>query len=129
MARDPLDLLAWLRGTDVAAARRRLAEARAATAAQQRAASAAEAALAAEQPGDLAFTYGAFLACGLAARQAERAALLRAEAAEDAEREGLARLRAAETVVAMLRDRRAAARRRDAARRDQARLEDALPRG
>lgn len=129
MPRDPFDILAKLRSIEVAAAQRRLAEARSATVAQQHATAAAEAALGAEQPGSLAFTYGAFLACGLAVRQAQRAALARTEAAQEAERDALARTRAAERVIGILRDRRAAARRRDALRRDQARLEDALARG
>jgi hypothetical protein len=129
MTRDPLDTLAMLRDAEVAAAQRSLADARAATAAQHRAADAAEAALSAEQPGSLPVTYGAFLACGLADRQAQRAALARAEAAEEAERDALARARAAEKVVGMLRGRQAARRRRDTLRREQLRLEDALPRG
>lgn len=129
MPRDPLDILARLRSIEVAAAQRRLADARSATAAQHRTTAAAEAAIMDEQPGSLPFTYGAFLACGLAVRQAQRAALARSEAAQEAERDVLARTRAAEKVIGILRDRRAAARRRDALRREQARLEDALPRG
>jgi hypothetical protein len=129
MSRHPLDILARLRCIEVGAAQRRLAEARSATVAQQRAAEAADAALRAEQPGGLPITYGAFLAYGLAARQAQRAALASAEAAEEAERDALARSRAAEKVVGILRDRRAAQRRRDTLRREQARLDDALPRG
>ncbi|MEO3472855.1 hypothetical protein AAFN86_13380 [Roseomonas sp. CAU 1739] len=129
MPRDPLSTLAKLRAIDVQAVQRGLAEARAAFSAQQRATEAAEAVLHAEQPGSLPFTYGAFLACGLAVRQAQRAALARAEAAQEAEREALALARGAEKVLGILRERRAAQHRRLAARREQARLEDALPRG
>lgn len=129
MPRDTLATLAKLRTIDVQAAQRSLAEARAAFSAQQRATEAAEAALHAEQPGSLPFTYGAFLACGLAVRQAQRAALVRAEAAREAERDALALARGAEKVLGILRERRAAQHRRHAARREQARLEDALPRG
>ena len=129
MPRDPLATLAKLRTIDVQAAQRSLAAARATLSAQQRAMEAAEAALLAEQPGSLSFTYGAFLACGLAVRQAQRAACARAEAAQEAEREALALALCAEKVLGTLRERRAAQHRRQATRREQARLEDALPRG
>ncbi len=129
MPRDPLATLAKLRTIDVEAAQRSLAEARIALARQQQAAAAAEAALRAEEPDGVAPTYGIFLARGLAMRQVQREAVARAEAAQDAERAALALARGAEKVIGILRDRRAAAHRRQAARRDQARLEDALPRG
>lgn len=129
MPRDPLATLAKLRTIDVQAAQRSLAEARAAFSAQQRVTDAAEAVIHAEQPGSLPFTYGAFLACGLAVRSAQRAALARAEAAQESQREALALARGAEKVLGMLRERRAAQHRRLATRREQARLEDALPRG
>ena len=129
MPRDPIATLAKLRRIEVEAAQRSLAEARAALIRQQQAAAAAEAVLLAEQPGAAPATYGAFLAHGLALRQAQREATARAEAAEEAERAVLAEARSAEKVIDTLRERRAAVRRRDAARRAQARLEDALPRG
>lgn len=129
MSRDPLATLAKLRHIEVEAAQRSLAEARSAAARQRDAADAAEAVLRAEQPGDAPATYGAFLAQGLARRQAQRDALARAEAAQEAERDALALAHAAEKVLGILRDRRAAACRRDAARREQLRLEDASPRG
>ena len=129
MARDPLATLAKLRSIEVQAARRSLAEARAACAAQQQAVAAAEAMLRDEHPDAAMPTYGAFLAQGLATRQAQRVALTRAEAAQEAEREALALARGAEKVIDILRERRAAWHRRAAARREQARLEDALPKG
>ncbi len=129
MPRDPLATLAKLRHIEVEAAQRSLAEARTALLRQQQDTAAAEAALRAEQPGPAFATYGAFLTQGLARRQARREALARAEAAQEAEREALAMARGAEKVLGILRERRAAARRRDAARRAQAFLEDALPRG
>lgn len=128
MSRDPLSTLARLRRIEVETAQRSLADARAALAQQKRLAVQAEAILREEQPGDLPVTYGAFLAHGLAFRQAQREAALRAEAAEEAEREALALARGAEKVIGILRERRAARRRRAVLRRDQARLEDALPR-
>jgi flagellar export protein FliJ len=129
MPRDPLATLAKLRTIDVQAAQRSLADARSALSAQQQATMAAEAALIAEPPEGLLFTYGAFLTRGLAVRQAQRQALARAEAAQEAEREALALARGAEKVLGILRDRRATAHRRQAARREQARLEDALTSG
>jgi len=128
MPRDPLSTLARLRAIEVEAARRRLAEARGALARQQDAAAAAEAVLRDETPDGTGATYGAFLARGLAARHAHAAAVVRAEAALEAERDALAGARRAEKVLDLLRDRRAAAERRDALRREQARLEDALSR-
>ncbi len=129
MSRDPLATLSKLRAIEVQDAQRSLADARAALAAQQQAAAAAEAALRAVQPAGVLFTYGAFLACGLAARQAQREAVARAEAAQEAERDALALARGAEKVLAILRDRRAAAHRRRVAQRERARLEDALTGG
>ena len=128
MPRDPLKMLARLRGIEVEAARRSLAEAQAALARRHRAAAEAEAAVRAETPEAAPATYGAFLERGLALRQAEAAALTRTEAALEAERDALAEARRAEKVLALLRDRRAEAERRHTRRRDQARLEDALPR-
>ena len=129
MHRDPLASLAKLRSIDVQAAQRSLSEARAAVAAQRQAIDAAEAALRAETPEGPMVTYGAFLAHGLAVRQAQRVALARAEAVQEAERDALALARGAEKVLGILRERRAATLRRHAARREQARLEDALTRG
>lgn len=128
MARDPLRTLARLREIEVQAGRRGLMEARAALGAAQDAAAAAEAALRAETPAVAPATYGAFLAHGLAQRQAHAAAIARAEAAVEAERAALAEAHRADKTLALLRGRRAAAARRDTLRRDQARLEDALPR-
>ena len=124
MPRDPLRTLARLREIEVDAARRTLAEARAVLVQRQQAVAAAQAALRAESPADAPATYGAFLEAGLAQRQAEAAALLRAEHALEAERDALAAARRAEKLLAALRDRRAAAARREARRRDQARAED-----
>lgn len=129
MPRDPLATLAKLRRIEVEAAQRSLAEARTALSRQQRTAAEAEAVLQAEQPSGVLATYGAFLARSLAFRQARREAVARAEVAQEAERDALALARGAEKVIGILRERRAAARRRDAARRAQARLEDALARG
>jgi hypothetical protein len=125
--RDPLAMLAKLRQTELEAARRRLAAAADALLRQRRAAAEADAALRAETPEGAPPTYGAFLARSLACRQAETAALARAEAALDAERDAVATARRAEKVLALLRQRRAAVARRIAVRRDEARLEDALP--
>ncbi|MBR0671410.1 hypothetical protein, partial [Neoroseomonas soli] len=80
MPRDPLATLARLRSLEVTTAQRRLAEARGALAAQEEAAAAQEAALRAERPEDAPAAYGAFLARGLEARQAQAAAAARAEA-------------------------------------------------
>lgn len=129
MPRDPLATLAKLRSIDVQAAQRSLAAARAALAAQQQVVAMTEAVLRDESPEASPFTYGAFLAHGLATRQAQREALARAEAAQEAERDALALARGAEKVLGILRERRAARLRRTVAMRDQARLEDALPRG
>jgi flagellar export protein FliJ len=129
MPRDPLATLSKLRSIDVQAAQRSLAEARTALAARQQLAEVAEAALRAEQPAGPLFTYGAFLAHGLALRQAQREAVARAEAALEAEREALALARGAKKVLGILHERRAATQRRHVARREQARLEDALAGG
>lgn len=129
MPRDPLATLAKLRTIDVQAAQRSLADARIALTAQQQVTAAAEAALRAEPPEGVLFTYGAFLTRGLAVRQAQRDALARAEAAQEAERDALARARGAEKVLGILRERRATMHRRQAARREQARLDDALTGG
>ena len=125
MPRDPLKMLARLRGIEVEAARRSLAEARDTLARRQQAAAEAKAALTAETPEAAPATYGAFLERGLALRQAEAAALTRAEAALEAQRDSLAEARRAEKALALLRDRRAEAERRHARRRDQGRIEDA----
>jgi hypothetical protein len=129
MARDPLETLARLRETETLDARRGLARAEATLARERHAAAAAEAALRAETPEAHPATYGAFLADGLARRQACAAAVARAVAAAEEERGRLAETRRAEKVLGLLRGRRAATERRAAQRRDQARLEDALPRG
>ncbi|MBR0658791.1 flagellar FliJ family protein [Neoroseomonas oryzicola] len=129
MPRDPLALLARLRQIDTDTARLRLAEAQAQLAAQQDAAAAIERDLQAERPEEAPRTYGDFLARMLAARQRQAAAMVRAGAALEAERRALAAARTQEKVLDALRDRRAAAERRDGLRREQARLEDAIARG
>ncbi|NMJ39876.1 hypothetical protein GWK16_01385 [Roseomonas sp. JC162] len=129
MPRDPLAILARLRRIDTDAARLRLAGAQAHLAAQQDAVAAIERELRAEHPEDAPRTYGDFLARMLAARHQQAAALARAGAALDAERDALVAARTQEKVLDALRDRRAAAERRDGLRREQARLEDAIPRG
>ncbi len=129
MPRDPLAILARLRRIDTDTARLRLAEAQVQLAAQQDAATAIERDLQAERPEEAPRTYGDFLARMLAARQRQAAAVVRAGAALEAERSALAAARTQEKVLDTLRDRRAAAERRDGLRREQARLEDAIPRG
>ena len=129
MPRDPLALLARLRQIDTSTARLRLAEAQEQLATQQDAVAATERGLRAEQPEAAPRTYGDFLARMLAARQQQAAALARAGAVLEAERSALAAARTQEKVLDTLRDRRAAAARRDGLRREQTRLEDAMPRG
>lgn len=129
MPRDPLSLLARLRQIDTSTARLRLAGAQGHLAAQQDAAAAIERDLRAERPEEAPRTYGDFLARMLAARQQQAAAVVRAGAALEAERSALAAARTQEKVLDTLRERRAAAERRDGLRREQARLEDAIPRG
>lgn len=124
MRRDPLRTLARLRDIDVLDARRSLAAAQAEAARREAAAAAAEAVLHAEDPRDAPATYGAFLAVSMARRQAAAAALARAEAGLEAGRSALAEARRAEKVLALLRERRAAAERRAALNRDRIRLED-----
>jgi flagellar export protein FliJ len=97
--------------------------------AQQDAAAAIERDLRAERPEAAPPTYGDFLARMLAARQRQAAAVARAGAALEAERSALAAARTQEKVLDTLRERRAAAERRDSLRREQARLEDAIRRG
>ena len=128
MPRDPLATLAKLRRLEVGTAQRQLAEARGTLAAREAAAEAHETALRSEQPAEAPATYGAFLARGLETRRALAAATHRAEAAVDAGQEALALARGAEKLIEILRDRRAAAARRDASRRAQARLDEAAQR-
>ena len=128
LPRDPLATLAKLRRLEVGTAQRQLAEARGTLAAREAAAEAHETALRSEQPAEAPATYGAFLARGLETRRALAAATHRAEAAVDAGQEALALARGAEKLIEILRDRRAAAARRDASRRAQARLDEAAQR-
>lgn len=124
MPRDPLATLEKLRRLEVTAAQRRLVEAQARLAVEEAASAAVETELRSEVADAAPFTYGAFLARLLAARQAQAAATARAEAAMEAERMAVAQARGAEKVVGMLRERRAAVERRDAMRASQARLDD-----
>ncbi|MBP0465504.1 flagellar FliJ family protein [Roseomonas sp. PWR1] len=124
MKRDPLATLEKLRRLEVTTAQRRLAEARTRLAAEEAAAAAVEDALRGESADAAPFTYGAFLARLLAAKQAQAAATARAEAAMEAERVSVAQARGAEKVVGMLRERRAAAERREALRTGQTRLDE-----
>lgn len=125
MKRDPLATLEKLRRIETTTAQRRLAEARARLAAEQAAAEAVAAELREERADGAPFTYGAFLARLLAAKQAQAAATARAEAAIEAERDAVAQARGAEKVVGLLRERRAAAARKDAMRIGQNRLDEA----
>ncbi len=128
MPRDPLDILARVKALDLRAAQRGLAEARSALAMAEGQAAAADAMLRNEPPALATPGYDAFLAHGLAERDRFAAEAAGRAAATEAAREAVALARGAEKVVAILRERRAAARRRDLLRRAQLRLEDALPR-
>lgn len=128
MPRDPLDILARVKALDLRAAQRGLAEARSAQAMAEGQAAAADAMLRNEPPALTTPGYDAFLAHGLAERDRFAAEAAGRAAATEAAREAVALARGAEKVVAILRERRAAARRRDLLRRAQLRLEDALPR-
>lgn len=128
MPRDPLAILARVKALDLRAAQRGLAEARSAQATAEGQAAAADAMLHNEPPALATPTYDAFLAHGLAERDRLAAEAASRAAASEAAREAVALARGAEKVVAILRERRAAARRREMLRRAQLRLEDALPR-
>lgn len=128
MTRDPIETLARLKALELRAAQRGLAEARSAQALAERRAAEADAMLRNEPPVAASPGYDAFLAHGLAERDRLAAEAAARAAASEAARQALALARGAEKVVAILRERRAAARRRDALRRAQLRLEDALPR-
>lgn len=128
MPRDPLAILARVKALDLRAAQRGLAEARTAQAAAEAQATAADAILRNEPPAPASPTYDAFLARGLAERDRLAAEAAGRAAATEAAREAVALARGAEKVVAILRERRAAVRRRELLRRAQIRLDDALPR-
>lgn len=128
MARDPLRLLARLRGIARDAARRSLAEAEATRAAAEAAHSAAAEAPLREAACAAPADYGAWLPAAREARVTAENVLLRADAAAEVAREALVAARAEAEALERLRAARRAALRRARLAREQVALEDAARR-
>jgi hypothetical protein len=112
MRRDPLDVLARLRGMERDAAQRALADAQAARRVAEATERRVQAALQAEAEAASPVDYAAWLPAARCARLGADAALRRAEAESEAARRALVSARAAaESVATLLASRRHAARR------------------